>query len=87
MKRNRNYLIWEDEDLSYLKAHFPVEPAGDVADALGISYMSVSKKAKELGLRKSPDYNAASYTNRYVRHRWCDVINMKKGGSYGHGSL
>lgn len=69
---NRMTYVWSDEDVEYLKGHFPYEPASDIADVIGISYPCVLKKARELGLKKSEGYDPRRFNNRYVggyKHR------------------
>ena len=61
-------LLWSDEDIAYLREHYPVSSASDIADHFGISLTSVSLKAYELGLKKSPNYSSHQYRNRYVRN-------------------
>lgn len=60
-------ITWTEEKLRYLREHFAAEPACDIADALGCSTYTVSKKARELGLTKSPDFRRTSYIGRYVK--------------------
>ena len=59
--------VWSDEDLNYLREHFPVESATDLADHFGLSYTTVRLKAMELGLKKAPGYSPKQFRNRYVK--------------------
>lgn len=66
---SENTIHWTDEQERYLIEHFPTEPACDIAEHLGISYPTVLKKAKAMGLKKSPDYDRFKVcTNRYVKN-------------------
>lgn len=57
---------WSPSELCYLRSHYPVEPAVDISDALGVSVQLVYVKARELGLCKKSSYNPRDYNNRYV---------------------
>lgn len=71
--------VWSDSELRYLCDHFPFESAGDIADVIGVTYPLVMSKAKELGLRKSADYNVSKkYMFRYVRNYVHNVNNYHK---------
>ena len=59
-------VTWTEEMLDYIRKHYPNEPAGDVAEALGITDTTVGKMAKKMGLKKSPDFDAHKYTGRYT---------------------
>lgn len=59
---------WTDERIQYLIEHFPMDSACDIADYIGCSDTLVSKKAKSLGLKKSPDFHRWNYLGRYVKH-------------------
>ena len=59
---------WTQEQLDYLVEHYPMEPVIDIADALGIRYSVVLKRARDLGLKKSKDYDRAKVCNkRYIK--------------------
>lgn len=58
---------WTDEQLEYMRIHYPTETAGDIADVLGCSSTTVINLAHRLGLQKSPDFKASDYVNRYVQ--------------------
>lgn len=66
-KHGRRRIQWTDEQLDYMRNHFPTEPAGDIADVLGCSSTTVTNLARSLGLQKSPDFKASNYVNRYVQ--------------------
>ena len=59
--------VWSEEELVYLREHYPFESMGDIADALKISPVMVRRKVLELGLKKSADYDPRKYYCRYVR--------------------
>lgn len=71
-KQGPRRIQWTDEQLDYMRKHFPTEPAVDIADVLGCSSATVSNLANSMGLKKSPDFKASDYTNRYVQR--CGVI-------------
>lgn len=58
---------WSDDELSYLREHYPHESAVDIADVLGVCSQLVRTKANELGLKKAPDYDRSKYYFRYVK--------------------
>ena len=47
--------VWTDEKIAYLASHFPDEKNETLAKTLGISMRTIERKARELGLRKSPE--------------------------------
>ena len=59
---------WTEEELEYLIEHFPTEAGCDIADHLGLSAPCVCNKAKDLGLKKSKEYDRRSYIKRYVKN-------------------
>lgn len=70
--RGNRSRVWTEEELAYLREHFPVESATDIADHFGVSYTTVRVKALELGLEKAPEYSKNQFQNRYVnsyKHR------------------
>jgi hypothetical protein len=60
-------LVWSDEDVKYLREHFAHTPNSDIGTYLGISPMTVKKKADELGLRKNKGFRSCDFSYRYVR--------------------
>lgn len=58
---------WTEERLQYLRDHYPTGTAEDIADVIGCSGDSVSRKARELGIRKSPDFKKSNFIGRYVK--------------------
>ena len=59
--------VWSESEIEYLKEHFPYETARDIADHLKISDCTVRNKARQMGLKKSKDYDPAKYRWRYVK--------------------
>lgn len=64
----RNKRSWSLEEIDYLRKNFHTMTAGDIADHIGCSSPTVSNKARELGLKKSPDWRKSDYYLRYVRN-------------------
>lgn len=60
--------IWTEENLRYLREHYPTEAACDIADAIGCSSASVSVKARALGLTKDPSFKTSHFIGRYTTH-------------------
>ena len=59
---------WTEAELHYLIENFPTVAGCDIADHLHLSPPCISCKAKELGLKKSPEFSTRPYTKRYVRN-------------------
>ena len=47
--------VWTDEKIAYLASHFQDEKNEALVKALGISMRTIERKARELGLHKSPE--------------------------------
>ena len=58
---------WSDEQLEWLKENYPTKPLCDLAQHIGYSIPTVQKKALELGLKRSDDYNKKKFYRRYVK--------------------
>ena len=56
----RASLYWTPDMLSVLRRYFPNTPNREIAEMLGVHYITVGVKAKELGLSKSAAYLSAS---------------------------
>lgn len=67
LAHERRKKVWSEEEITYLREHYPHEPNCDVADALGVSSQLVLKKASELGLSKAKDYSRRRFFNRWVK--------------------
>lgn len=61
-------IVWTDDMLEYLRKHFPTEPAGDIAEALGVSDTTIRLKARALGIEKSKDFKTKDYMYRIVKN-------------------
>ena len=59
-------LKFSPEDDKYLMEHYPTETAADIADHFGISYPAVTRRAKELGLKKAEGWSKSLFYKRYV---------------------
>lgn len=59
--------VWSDDELVYLREHYPFDSLGDIADVLGLSSVMVRNMALELGLKKSKDYDPKKYYCRYIK--------------------
>jgi predicted transcriptional regulator len=68
---------WSEYELNYLMEHFPHESAVDIGEHLGISNVMISNKAREMGLKKAPDYDRRKYDFRYVRNYKHNVTKYK----------
>lgn len=64
-----NKIVWTESKLQYLIEHYPTDTANDIADVIGCSDFSVSRKAKELGIRKSPDFKRWNFIGRYIKQK------------------
>lgn len=60
-------IIWTEENLAYLREHYPTEPGSDIADVLGCSGASVTLKARQLGIEKDPSFRTSDFIGRYVK--------------------
>ena len=49
-------IVWTPKMIDELTARFPTDFNKDIAKSLGIGWRSVVRKARELGLEKSPDF-------------------------------
>ena len=58
---------WTEEKIAYLIEHYPTDTADDIADVIGCSDDTVSKKAKSLGLKKDPSFKKSNFIGRYVK--------------------
>lgn len=59
---------WSEEQLSYLREHYPSGAVCDISIYLGKSPGCVSAKAKELGLKKVEGWSPKQYMGRYVKN-------------------
>jgi len=56
MKRKRSKKRWTDKEIAFMRDHYGVLSAKEIARLLGRSYNAVRNKAVELGLTKSLDW-------------------------------
>lgn len=47
---------WQQQEIDFLKAAYPIMPNKSIAEKLGISELCVIHKAYNIGLRKDPEY-------------------------------
>ncbi len=55
-----------DEQLAYIREHFPTEAACDIADVLHVSAPVIIRKAREMGIEKDKSWSKKAYYRRYV---------------------
>lgn len=60
-------VVFDDEELAYIREHFPTDASCDIAENLGVSYPVIIRAAKEMGLKKSEDYSSEKFRFRHVR--------------------
>ncbi len=58
---------WNPEQLETLRRLYPDTPLDDIAEATGQTVAAVFKKARLLGLQRSPDYNPHAFYGRYSK--------------------
>jgi len=58
---------WTDEEIAYLKEHYPFEPASDISDVLKCSDTTITILAKKLGIKKDKSFKKSNYKFRYVK--------------------
>lgn len=58
---------WTEEQIAYLREHYPTGTAYDIAQVIGCSESTVAKKARLLGIRKDPSFKRTDFIGRYVR--------------------
>lgn len=59
--------IWTKENLRILRKMYPTFPSGDIADVIGCSDAYVNIKAKQLGLKKDPEFRTNDFYGRYTK--------------------
>ena len=72
---------WTESELAYLRDHYADMSCSDMADVLGMSAPLLSKKAKELGLKKSADFNhrmQARFVRGYKHERYKNYVEWKQ---------
>jgi hypothetical protein len=58
---------WTKGQITTLRRMYPDSTLQDIAEATGQSVGAVYKKARLLGLQKSPEYNPHAFYGRYVK--------------------
>lgn len=72
-------IFWSTQMLDYLKRHYPTTTNEELAGCLGVSWRTLRRKARELGLQKDPQWLAGVWdTNRRMGHS-----SMKRNGNAG----
>lgn len=74
---SRTKRVWSDEEISYLREHYPIDPATDISTALHLSAGTITRKAAELGLSKSPDFSSKKFYGRYVKNYKNNINKIK----------
>lgn len=72
-------IYWNGNMLSILKRHFPYTRNEEVASMLGVSPRTVTRKARELGLEKDPDF----LHSVWKENRLLAVVATKKSEKSG----
>ena len=67
-QRHVNARVFTEEELEYIREHYPTEAGCDVADHLGMSYALVNRAADEMGIEKYKNWNTQAYQGRYIRN-------------------
>lgn len=60
-------IIFSAEEDAYIREHYPTGTAGDIGDHFGISAYIITKRAKELGLKKVEGWSKDKFQKRYVK--------------------
>ena len=68
-------ILWTGDMLSVLRKYYPNTPSKEVAEMVGVNVVTLTSKAKELGLCKDKDYMARV---RKERAFWAHVALRKK---------
>lgn len=58
---------WTEEQLNYLREHYPTTPLCDLSPVLGCSEETIRRKAHDLGLKRAEDYTKSKFYGRYVK--------------------
>jgi len=74
---------WSDEDIEYLKSHFPHETNKQLAAHFKIGISSIKRKAIELKLQKADDFREHIYCSQFEK----DNIPWNKGLHYSPISI
>ncbi len=69
MSKKGSTTIWDYEAVETLRRLYPNTPALDIAIKIGCSDVSVHKKARELGIKRDPDYDRYSFGGQYTKRK------------------
>ena len=72
-------IFWSPSMITYLQKHFPTSKNQDLADALGVSQSTMSRKARELRLEKKTEW----LKNVWDEHRLMAHAESKRKGYPG----
>lgn len=63
------HIFWSAQMIDYLRRHFPVTLNEELAGCLGVSVRTMIRKARELGMKKDPQWLASVWSeNRLLAH-------------------
>lgn len=57
-------LKWSPEQLQLLRDHYPDSQTAELVDLIGRDIGSIYRKAAQLGIKKSPEFNASPFSGR-----------------------
>jgi DNA-binding MurR/RpiR family transcriptional regulator len=69
---------WTEEEIAYLRDHFPTDTLGDIATHIGLSSPTVSRMAQSLGLKRCEGWSKSRFFHRYVQSYRCGGYNVRK---------
>lgn len=72
-------LYWRKADLEMLKTKWATTSGYELAELIGMSYQTLRRKAKELGLKKHPDYRRRANQRNIAMSQ----LTMKLRGNKG----
>lgn len=79
MWEHRGYsrkLYWNKQMIDYLKRHFATTLNDDLAEFIGVSKSSMIRKARELRLKKDPEWLRKVFKERA---NWAHIAHKRKG--------
>lgn len=57
---------FDERNIELLKRLYPTTPAADIAALVGCSASQVLRKAHQLGLQRSPEFDSHNFLGRYT---------------------
>lgn len=69
-------IFWNKTMLDYLRSHFATTKNEELAEWLGVSWRTVIRKARELGLQKDPEWLSGVWDERRMM---AQVVHRLKG--------